>query len=97
MPKKPKIFSDVTTVSLANKAGLKAAGLINDDCTVVSWVRLAPKLRDRKVNQDSVKQLVLLELAQPHPRVDIIRRLVSYLSYSGKEQTMETIKKLLKK
>lgn len=97
MPKKYRLFPDVATVSRSNRIALKMTGLLNANDTVVSWTRLAPQLRDRQVTQIAAKCLVLLELDQPEPREDLIRRLVSYLSYSGKEHTMQEIEKILKK
>jgi hypothetical protein len=97
MPKKHKLFPDVTTISLGDRCNLKWEGLLNDDDTVIGWSRLAPSLRDRKVSEVDAKCLVLIELDQPEPRPDMVRRLVSYLSYSGKEKTMEQIEELLKK
>jgi hypothetical protein len=92
-----RLFSDVTTVSRGNRIALKREGLLNANDTVISWSRLAPKVRDRKVTEVAAKCLVLIELDQPAPRAELVRRLVSYLSYSGKEKTMEQIEKLFKK
>ena len=97
MSKKYRLFSDVTSISRTNSYELQGAGLTNPDDTVISSARLAVKLRDRKVTEQQAKQLVLLELEQESPREDLIHRLISYLSYSGKEQTMKTLNKILNK
>ena len=97
MPKKPKLFSDVTSVSRGNRIGLQKSGFLNKDDTVVGWQRLAPRLRDRELTQRCAKMLVLLELDQPEPRADLVRRLVSYLSYTEKEQTLMKVERLLTK
>lgn len=96
-PNKYRLFSDVTSVSRGDRIALRTAGYLNADDTVVSWSRLAPSITNRTITQPQAKGLILLELGQPHPREDLIRRLTSYISYSGKEQTMKAIEKILKK
>lgn len=97
MPKKHRLFPDVTSVSRGDRIGLHKAGLINKNDIVKSWSMLAPDISDRTISHTEVKQLVLLELEREGPREDLIRRLISYLSYSGKEQVMKSIEKILKK
>ena len=92
------IFPDVTTVPQPTRKLLKTLGVLNPNDTLVSWERLSPKMVDRKLTQVSAKCLVLLELERyPEPRMDIVRRLVNYISYHGKEQTMLNINKHLAK
>lgn len=93
--KKYRIFSDVTEVSRNGERALKEAKLLNRNGTVISWTRLAPWLVGRELSDHQAKQLVLVELGQDNPRSDLITRLVNYLSYAGKEQTMERINKML--
>lgn len=95
MPKKHRIFSDVTSVSRGERISLEAVGLINEDGTVISWSRLAHFIVKRTLTQFDAKQLILIELERDEPRADLIRRIVSYLSYSEKEKTLEKIEKLL--
>lgn len=81
-------FPDVTRVTKKERVTLFSCNLTNANGTVVSWVRLAPHLTDRTLPKHSAKLLVLIELEQPNPRLDLIQRLVSYISYSTKEETM---------
>ena len=94
---KHRLFSDLSTVSRSNRIHLLNEGLINKNDSVVGWTRLAPKLTSRELTQLQAKALVLLEIESAEPREDIIKRLVSYLSYSGKEQTLDAINKILTK
>ena len=58
--------------------------------------RLSEKMVARKITPQDAKTLVLLELERlPAPRMDIVNRLVNYVSYSSKEKTMEKINKYL--
>lgn len=93
---KYRLFSDVTTVSRGGRIVLKNRGYLDNDDTVTSWRRLAPALTSRRLAQTDAKGLILIELEQPEPREEILRRLVSYLAYSEKEKTLEAIEKLLK-
>jgi len=95
--RKHKIFSDLTTVSRGNRIHLLNEKLIDKNDRVASWIRLAPRLVSRELTQLQAKALVLLELEADSPREDLITRLVSYLSYSDKEQTMSAINKILAK
>ena len=92
---KTKLFSDVTRVRKVEKTELFNAGLINSDRTVIGWARLAPWLSGRNLPEYSAKLLVLLELESDEPRRDLIQRLVSYISYATKEETMKRVDKLL--
>ena len=50
----------------------------------------------RKITPQDAKTLVLLELERlPAPRLEVVQRLVNYVSYHSREQTMEKIKKHL--
>jgi hypothetical protein len=94
-PKHP--FTDVKTVTGPDNAWLLKKGFVNDCGTVVGWTSLAPHLSSRRLSERDAKLLVLRELEAFIPRRGLITRLVSYLSYSEKEQTMETINTLLNK
>ena len=90
-----RLFSDVASVSRTARITLTNDKLLNDSGSVVGWPKLAPWLINRDLSERAAKQLVLIELEAESPRPDIIRRLVSYLSYSAKEQTMAKVEKLL--
>lgn len=97
MAQKHKIFPDVLNdISKGQLVGLQNLGYLNKDNTVVGWTRLAPRLRDRELSQRCAKMLILLELDQSKPREDMVRRLVSYLSYKEKEQTLIAVNKILR-
>ena len=47
----------------------------------------------RKITPQDAKTLVLLELERlPAPRLEVVQRLVNYVSYHSREQTMEKSK-----
>lgn len=84
-------FPDVTRVTKRERLTLHYDDLTNANGTVVSWARLAPHLTGQTLHKRSAKLLVLIELEQPNPRLDLVQRLVSYISYSTKEETMGRI------
>ena len=91
-----KIFPDIHTVSHSECKKLQGIGVLTYDNTVVTMKRLSEKMVARKITPQDAKTLVLLELERlPAPRMDIVNRLVNYVSYSSKEKTMEKINKYL--
>ena len=99
LPANKKIFSDVTSVSRGAAFALSTKGLINDQNVIVPWVYLNPFLRDKELSDKETKCLILLETfrddGQP-PRVDIINRLVCYLTAIDKQDIRKKIEKALK-
>lgn len=94
--KDQQIFPDVSLAeSINHRDTLFEWGLLNPDYTVIGWTRLAPFLIERKLPQLVVKNLIQLEMEAVTPRRDMVRRMVSYVHYSVKEQTLETIDRLL--
>jgi hypothetical protein len=92
------IFPDIRSVSQQTCKSLQKLGVLNPNDTLVSWERLSPKMVSREITHDEAKCLVLLELKRhSEPRAEILRRLVNYISYHGKEQTMKNINKHLNK
>lgn len=93
--KKFRIFPDLVSVSRGQRRLLQHRGLLNKDDTVVSYSRINPKVRDRKLSEDEAKQLILLELSAAEPRVDLINRLVCYMTKIDKEQILGKVNKAL--
>jgi|TARA_R110002126_G_scaffold3500_3_gene20009 hypothetical protein len=91
-----KIFPDIHTVSHSTCKMLQGVGVLNSNNRLVSPRRLSDKMVARKITPQDAKTLVLLELERlPAPRLEVVQRLVNYVSYHGREQTMEKIKKHL--
>jgi hypothetical protein len=88
-------FPEISGVTKKDRSNLHASGLLKPTGEVLNWVPLAPHLIDRTLSKHNAQLLVLIELEWERPRLDIIKRLVSYISYSEKERTMEEIHKLL--
>lgn len=98
MPKK-QLFPGVNRPTKIERINLYEYNLINEDGSVVSWMRLAPWLVERALPLLEAKQLVLIELERlpEQPRMDTITRLVSYISYYTKEETLEAVDALIAK
>ncbi len=97
LPSNCRVFSDVTSVSRTAVFNLVKRKLINDDNTLKGWVILNPFIRDRKLSDVEAKQLVLLELYRDdggEPRMDIVDRLVNYITNIDREHTRSAIAKL---
>jgi hypothetical protein len=99
LPVNKKIFSDIKSVSRGAAFGLSSKGVINDNNVVVPWVYLNPSLRDKELTDIETKMLILLETfrddGQP-PRLDVINRLVCYLTAIDKQDIRKKIEQALK-
>ena len=97
MPRKFRLFTDVSKVTSGARIRLNATKLTTPDGTIVSCARLVPLLTERSIDHTDAKVAVLVELSSESPRRDIIQRLVNYISYSSKETTMVEVDKILTK
>jgi len=88
LPRRKRIFPDVTGVSRGEAIKLSNSGLINKQNTVVSWAYLSPFISNSMLKEPEAKQLILLELyrtdGQP-VRIDIVDRLVRYLARKDRD------------
>lgn len=93
-----KIFPDIHAVSQSTCKVLQDVGVLKPNNRLVSPRRLSDKMVARLITPQDAKALVLLELERlPAPRLDVVQRLVNYVSYHGREQTMAKIKEHLAK
>lgn len=95
-----RLFPEIGVVSRNSKFELQRAGLLNPDDTVVAWVRLNPKVRDRVLTETQARQLIVLEIGRTDgtaPRVDILRRLTGYLTKLDVEDLWARMEKILNK
>lgn len=88
------LFPEIKSITDSVRRRLKTLNLVNTDGTVVSWSRLSPSLRDRKVTNHVAKQLITIEANAKSPREEILNRLVNYIVSANKKDLIKKISKL---
>ncbi len=91
------IFPSISVVNHGHIEVLKARSYLNKNATVVCWTRLSDWMKARDVSEQDAKMLIVIELDQPSPRYNLVKRLVNYISYSSKEDLMNKINNSLNK
>jgi len=96
--KRIRLFPDFQSVSRTERLLLEQTQLIDENDVPLSWVRLFPLLRRRKLSIREAKQLVLLEIERgsQDARLDIIQRLIVYIAKDQRIALENKINKLLK-
>jgi hypothetical protein len=80
-----------TPVNRASRSYLHAAGLLNENHSVISWARLSPFLSDRVLTEYQCRQLITIEVNAKKPRREIVLRLTRFYLKLERERILSKI------